>query len=124
VEAGAQAKADATPPCCPVCHQPLSCLTQGHQRTFRTRFGPVSLRRTLGWCRRCKKWRFAADAVLGLEDSAGASPAVQELAALLASQISVGDAAKMLEPLTGLKLPAGTLHRETRHKGERVQRVR
>ena len=43
VEAGAQAKADATPPCCPVCRQPLTRRTHGHARTFRTRFGPVTL---------------------------------------------------------------------------------
>ena len=48
VEAGAQAKADAILPCCPVCHQPVSRLTEGHERTFRTRFGPVTLRRTRG----------------------------------------------------------------------------
>jgi hypothetical protein len=75
-EAGAQAKADASPPCGPVCRQRLSRLTHGHERTFRTRFGPVTLRRTHGWCRRCRKWWFPADAVLGLEDSAGSSPAV------------------------------------------------
>ena len=124
VEAAAQAKADATPPCCPVCHQPLSRLTQGHQRTFRTRFGPVSLRRTRGWCRRCKKWRFAADAVLGLEDSAGCSPAVQELAALLASKMPVEEAAQVLEHLTGVKLSTSTLHRQARRQGERAQKVR
>jgi hypothetical protein len=124
VEAAAQAKADATPPCCPVCHQPLSRLTQGHQRTFRTRFGPVSLRRTRGWCRRCKKWRFAADAVLGLEDSAGCSPAVQELAALLASKMPVEEAAQVLEHLTGVKLSTITLHRQARRQGERAQKVR
>jgi hypothetical protein len=105
VEAGAQAKADAILPCCPVCHQPVSRLTEGHERTFRTRFGPVTLRRTRGWCRRCKNWRFPADAVLGLEDSAGASPAVQELAALLASKMP-------MEELLGA-LEEGSVARET-----------
>jgi len=57
----AVAKADATPPCCPVCHQQLSCLTHGHERTFRTSFGPFTPRRTRGWCRQCKKWRFPAE---------------------------------------------------------------
>jgi len=124
VEAGAQAKADATPPCCPVCGQRLSRLTHGHERTFRSRFGPVTLRRTRGWCRRCKKWRFPADAVLGLEDSGGCSPSVQELAALLASKMPVEEAAKVLEHLTGVKLSAATLHRQARRQGERAQRVR
>ena len=57
VEAAAQAKAEATPPCCPVCHQPLRRLSHGHQRTFRTRLGPVSLRHSRGRCRRCRNWR-------------------------------------------------------------------
>ena len=124
VEAGAQAKADATPPCCPVCHQRLTRRTHGPARTFRTRFGPVPLRRTRGWCRRCRKWRFAADAALGLEDSAGSSPAVQELAAVLASKMPVEEAAKVLAHLTGVKLSAATLHREARRQGERAQLVR
>jgi hypothetical protein len=124
VEAGAQAKADATPAACPVCRQPLTRLSHGHARTFRTRFGPVTLRRTRGYCRRCKRWRFPADAVLGLEDSAGCSPAVQEAAALLASQMPVEQAAALLEHLTGVKLPATTLHRQARRQGQRAQSVR
>jgi hypothetical protein len=124
VEAGAQAKAAATPPCCPVCRQQLTRLTHGHARTFRTRFGPVTLRRTRGYCRRCKKWRFPADAVLGLEESAGCSPAVQELAALLASKLPVSEAAAVLKHLTGVSLPETTLHRQARRQGERAQAVR
>ncbi|MBI5774630.1 MAG: ISKra4 family transposase [Verrucomicrobia bacterium] len=124
VEGGAQAKADATPPCCPVCRQKLTRLSCGHERTFRTRFGPVTLRRTRGFCRRCKKWRFPADAVLGLEESAGCSPAVQELAALLTSKMPVEEAAAVLEHLTGVSLPQTTLHRVARRQGERAQAVR
>gem|GEM_PF-1129316 len=48
-------------------------------------------------CRRCKKWRFPSDAVLGLEDSAGASAAVQELAALLASKMPMEELLGALE---------------------------
>jgi hypothetical protein len=124
VEAGAQAKADASSPTCPVCRQKLTRLTHGHARTFRTRFGPVTLRRSRGYCRRCKKWRFPADTVLGLEDSAGCSPVVQEVAALLASQMPVEQAAALLEHLTGVKLPATTLHRQARRQGQRAQSVR
>ena len=124
VESGAQAKADATPPCCPVCGHQLTRLSHDHARTFRTRFGPVTLRRTRGYCRRCTKWRFPADAVLGLEESAGCSPAVQDLAALLASKMPVGEAATVLAHLTGVKLSEATLHREARRQGERAQSVR
>lgn len=124
VERGAQTKADATVPLCPVCGQKLTGLSEGHARPFRTRFGPVTLRRSRGYCRRCKKWRFPADAVLGLEESAGCSPAVQELAALLASKMPVGEAAAVLKHLTGVVLPETTLHRQARRQGQRAQAVR
>jgi hypothetical protein len=123
-ERGAQAKADATPPRCPVCHQPLSRLSAGHSRTFESRFGAITVQRTRGYCKRCRKWRVPADATLGLEESAGYSPAVQDMAALLASKMPVEDARLVLEHLTGVKLPRATLDREARRQGQRGQRLR
>jgi len=123
-QAGAQKKADATPPLCPVCQRALTRLSADHPRTFATRFGPVTLRRTRGYCKRCRKWRVPADAALGLEESAGYSPAVQEMAALLASKMPVGEASVVLEHLTGVKLPRATLDREARRQGERAQTLR
>ncbi|WCJ60918.1 hypothetical protein NXS98_07300 [Fontisphaera persica] len=70
----AQAKADATPPHCPVCGQPLSRCSSGHARTFQTRFGDITLARTRCYCQRCRQWRIPADAALGLDDTAGYSP--------------------------------------------------
>ena len=124
VERGAQAKADATPPLCPVCGQPLSRLSPGHARTFTSRFGAVTIRRTRGYCKHCRKWRTPADAALGLEETAGYSPAVQDMAALLASKLPVADASAVLEHLTGLHLPRATLAREAQRQGERAQRLR
>lgn len=124
VERGAQAKADATPPFCPVCHQPLTRLSADHPRTFDTRFGSITVKRTRGYCKRCRKWRVPADAALGLEDTAGYSPGVQEMAALLASKMPVEEASVVLEHLTGVKLPRATLDREARRQGERSQRLR
>lgn len=120
----AQEKADAVPPVCPVCKQPLSRLSQGHQRTFESRFGPITLRRARGYCRRCRKWRYPADAVLGLEETAGYSPRVQEMAALLASKMPVSEASAVLEHLTGVKLPRATLDRAARRQGERAKGLR
>ena len=124
VERGAQARADATPPVCPVCGKPLSRLSPGHARTFISRFGPITLRRTRGYCKTCRKWRIPADAALGLEETAGYSPAVQALAALLASKMPVQEASVVLEHVTGLKLPRATLDREAKRQGERAQRLR
>jgi hypothetical protein len=124
IERGAQAKADATPPICPVCGQTLSRRSDGHSRTFDTRFGSITVKRTRGYCKRCRKWRVPADTVLGLEETAGYSPAVQHMAALLASKMPVEDASAVLEQLTGVKLPRATLDREARRQGERAQRLR
>src|SRR5580658_105401 len=124
MERGAQAKADGAPPLCPVCQQKLSRLSGEHARTFECRYGSITIRRTRGYCKRCRKWRVPADTALGLEESAGYSPAVQEMAALLASKMPVEDASVVLEHLTGVKMPRATLDREARRQGERAQTVR
>jgi hypothetical protein len=124
VERGAQAKADATPPLCPVCQQKLTRLSADQLRRFESRYGTITVKRTRGYCKRCRKWRVPADTVLGLEESAGYSPAVQEMAALLASKMPVEEASAVLEHLTGVKLPRATLDREARRQGERAQAVR
>jgi hypothetical protein len=124
VERGAQAKADSTPPVCPVCARKLTRVSHGHRRSFTTRFGDVRIQRTRGYCKRCGKWRTPADTALGLEETAGYSPAVQDMAALLASKMPVEEAAVVLEHLTGVKLPRATLDREARRQGERAQALR
>jgi hypothetical protein len=121
---GAQAKADGAPPFCPVCQQALTRLSAEHARTFDTRFGSITIKRTRGYCKRCHKWRVPADAALGLEETAGYSPAVQEMAALLVSKMPVEDASVVMEHLTGVKLPRATMDREARRQGERAQRLR
>jgi hypothetical protein len=123
-ERGAQAKADVTPPVCPVCHKPLTRVSEGHERTFDTRHGSVTIQRARGYCRRCRKWRTPADHALGLEESAGYSPGVQDAAALLVSKMPVEEACQVLEHLTGIKLPRATIDREARRQGERAQRLR
>ena len=123
-ESGAQKKADATPPRCPKCQGALTRLAHGQPRSFATRFGEVTVRRTRGYCRRCRKWRAPADAVLGLVETAGYSPAVQEMTALLATKMPVGEASLVLERLTGIKVPRATLDREARRQGERAVELR
>src|SRR5216684_1605339 len=123
-EKAAQKKADLTPPVCPVCHQPLSRLTGDQRRSFECKFGTITIGRNRGYCKRCRKWRFPADTVLGLEETAGYSPRVQEMAALLASKMPVSEASAVLEHLTGVKLPRATLDREARRQGERARRLR
>jgi hypothetical protein len=123
-EKAAQKKAEATPPRCPACQQPLSRLSREHARSFECRFGTITIRRVRGYCKRCRKWRFPADSALGLEDSAGYSPRVQEMAALLASKMPVSEASAVLEHLSGVKIPRATLDREARRQGQRARQVR
>jgi hypothetical protein len=121
LEEAAQKKADQAPPLCPVCQSKLSRVTHGHERSYETRFGTVRIRRLRGWCRRCKGWRFPADHLLGLAETGSCSPGVQEMAALVASKMPVGEASAVLERLTGVKLPRATLDREARRQGKRAQ---
>jgi hypothetical protein len=65
LEEAAQKKADQSPPVCPVCGHKLTRQTRDQERTYQTRFGPVTIRRLRGWCRRCRAWRFPADRALG-----------------------------------------------------------
>ena len=124
LERGAQAKAEATPPLCPVCQQQLTRLSAGHPRTFQSCAGDLTVLRARGYCKRCRKWRVPADTALGLAESAGYSPAVQDMAALLASKMPVSEASAVLEHLTGVKLPPATLDREARRQGQRARAVR
>lgn len=123
-EKAAQKKADAVPPLCPVCRQKLTSLSAGHARTVQTRFGPVKIQRARGFCKRCKKWRFPADAVLGLEETGSSSPRLQEMAALLAAKMPVAEASQVLEHLTGVKMSRPTVHREAKRQGQRAQSLR
>ena len=124
LEEAAQKKADGAPPLCPVCGNKLSRVTHGHERSYQTRFGVVRIRRARGWCRRCKCWRFPADQLLGLAETGGCSPGVQEMAALAASKLPVAEASAVIERLTGVKLPRATLDREARRQGRRAENQR
>jgi hypothetical protein len=121
LEEAAQKKAEQAPPVCPVCGHKLSRVTQGHERSYQTRFGVITIRRLRGWCRRCKCWRFPADYQLGLAEAGSNSPGVQEMAALVASKLPVAEASAVIERLTGVKLPRATLDREARRQGRRAE---
>ena len=81
----AQAKANATPCQCQDCQTDL--LNKKYlARTIDSRFGPLKVYRSYGWCSDCEVWHFPADHALGLGKNAPASPYVQEMAALLGQQ--------------------------------------
>ena len=120
LEKGAQQKAATAPPLCPHCQHQLSRLTAGHRTTIQSRFGPIRVERTRGYCKRCRKWRFPADGVLGLPAEGTQSPAVQEMAALTVSQLPAPEAAQVIERLAGVKISAATLGRQARQQGQRA----
>jgi hypothetical protein len=51
------------------------------------RWGDIRVERVRGYCQRGKKWRFPADALLGLPEEGTPSPGVQEIAALTVSKM-------------------------------------
>lgn len=124
VEEAAQKKADGTPPRCPCCGNLLRRVTLGHSRSFETRFGSITIERARGYCKRCRKWRFPADSALGLAETAGYSPSVQEMAALGVSKLPVAEAQMVIERLAGVKIPRATLDREAKRQGEQAQQLR
>ncbi len=119
-EEAAQKKAAQAPPVCPVCGSQLSRVTQGHERSYQTRFGAVTMRRARGWGRRCQCWRFPADHLLGLAETGSCSPGVQARAAWAVRKLPVGEASAVIERLSGVKLPRATLEREARRQGRRA----
>ena len=124
LEKAAQQKADTAPPLCPRCQNKLSRVTDGHWTTIQTRFGQIRVPRARGYCKRCRKWRFPADALLGLPDAGTQSPAVQEIAALTVTQLPPAQAEHLVERLTGVKISAATLGRQAQHQGQRAQEKR
>jgi hypothetical protein len=124
LEKGAQLKAGPAPPVCPVCQNQLSRWKQGHWTRIQTRFGAIRIQRARGYCKRCGKWRFPADAALGLPEEGTQSPAVQEMAALTVSQMPAPEAQQVLERLAGVKISAATLGRQARQQGQRALQKR
>ena len=118
----AQAKANATPCCCPQCH--LELLSQKFlSRRIDSRFGGLTVWRAYGWCAECEAWHFPADHALGLGKNAPASPWVQEISALLVSKMPAEQAVLVAERF-GLKLTRCTLHTEAHRQGLKAEAAR
>lgn len=118
-----QAKADATACQCVDCHRDL-VDTRRISRTIESRFGPATFTRQYGWCTRCEQWCFPADYALGLGQKSTASPAIQELAALLVSKMPAEQAEPVAERLAGIKISRSTLAREAHRQGQKAEKLR
>jgi len=124
LEKGAPLKADQAPPICPVCQNKSSRWKPGHGTSLQTRFGTIRIPRARGCCKRCRKWRFPADARLGRSEAGTPSPAGQELAALTVSKMPAPEAPQVVERLAGVKISAARLARPARQSGRRAERKR
>lgn len=117
-----QKKSDRTPPLCPHCHSSLKKLKK-IERTIQSAFGPVTFHRLRGFCPKCNKWVCPADHALMIDEHAAASPAVQELSALMVSKMPVSEAQEVIARLTGQRLSRATLDREAKRQGKRAEDI-
>ena len=105
---------------CPQCEHDLNVVDHRRQRTVESSFGKITFVRSYGLCVTCQEHVFPADAALGLQERAPASPRLQEICALTALRAPAGQAEADVRRLTGIRLCASTLHREARRQGERA----
>lgn len=118
VQAAMQAKADAVDLNCPDCHRPLVDKKHRVERTIDAYCGKVKLRRTHGWCPKCKKPSFPADRALGLRPDSNASPLVQEIGALLVTKMPAEQAEAISLRVTGRSFSRSTLARLAQARGD------
>ena len=63
--------AASAPEICPDCDQALNQVTREMKREVALKTGKVKVRRSVGWCRGCERWRCPADAALKLPEITG-----------------------------------------------------
>lgn len=120
----AQARADATAANCPQCGCPLHDVRRRQARYIETPWGRIRVQRAYGHCASCRRWSAPADAALGLDKNTPASPLLQEMSALLVSQMPAAMAAPVLERVAGVRCEVSTLHRCARREGEQARSER
>lgn len=121
LEETAQKRADARPFQCPRCGGPLTAKRTS-STTLPARFGPITLKREGGQCKKCRDRFYPADWALGIQG--GRSPFVEEMAALFVSKMPVAEASPTLERATGIKVPRSTLGQIAAEVGEAAQAKR
>lgn len=109
---------------CPECKVELLVEEHHRKRTLNTVFGEIEIKRSYGYCKRCDKRFYPADHTLGLQVHAPASPRVQEICSLAVLRTPAGRAPEDVRRMTGLDIPASTLHREARRQGDRALSLR
>lgn len=119
-----QEVADKQPLVCPQCQRALNVVDHNRSRTVDTSFGKITYTRGYGFCPDCSEHFAPIDRRLGLHSRAGASPRLQEIAALSVLRSPANQAAEDVLRMTGISMSASTLHREARRQGERALLLR
>ena len=88
-------------PECPKCGRTMKRRRRKVPKTFLTRVGEVTVRRTCCHCRRCGEGKVPLDAHLGLEGTS-MSPGAERMIAELAAEVPVRKAESLLRELSGL----------------------
>jgi len=108
------------PQVCPSC----SAKTRVHSRRPRsvlTRCGPITYERPWYVCRCCGHGFSPADATLVLEPRSRTSPGLDAWLLELGARLAFGEAAGLLERLTGLAVSAETIRQHTERTGNHLE---
>jgi hypothetical protein len=118
-----QAQADKHGPFCPHCGAPLK-RTKIKERTLRSQWGEVTLRRVWGYCAKCKQWSAPADHALALTKSEQNTPAFGETLAYLGTKLPAAEAAEVVQHVLGDAVAPSRVERQTRRAGEEALQQR
>lgn len=116
--------ADAEVLGCPYCGRMLAVVAHRRERTVDSSVGTIRVVRSYGWCEHCQRHVYPADVALGLHPRAKTSPRLQEICALTVLHAPAAKAEEDVRRMTGIDIPASTLHREARRQGERARQLR
>lgn len=112
-----QAQADKHGPVCPHCGAPLT-RTKIKERTLRSQWGEVTLRRVWGYCPKCKQWSAPADHAMALPKSEQNTPVYGETLAYLGTKLPASEAAEVVERVLGEPVAPSRVVRQTRRAGQ------
>lgn len=117
MEQAAQIKADKIGAECPKCGAQLR-KKEKVKRTIQTCFGVIEIQRIKGWCAKCQQWFYPADMKMNVEN--GATPRMEELAALFTSKMPVTDAADCMKIACAIPVSRSTLDRLAKKGGKQA----
>jgi hypothetical protein len=119
LEKSLQAQADKHGPVCPICGAPLT-RTKIKERTLRSQWGEVTLRRVWGYCPKCKCWSAPADHAMALPPSEQNTPLYGETLAYLGTKLPASEAAEVVGRVLGDPVAPSRVERQTRRAGQKA----